>query len=92
MMLHWSSYLYKYPSWIDILAYCTDRFTDVAPTGPSNRPDQYHKASRIHHHLQLGSISRAARCLDEFPILDFSEEVLTTLQALHPSESPPQIT
>jgi hypothetical protein len=29
MMVHWSSYLYKYPSWIDILAYCTDRFTDV---------------------------------------------------------------
>jgi hypothetical protein len=30
MMVHWSSYLYKYPSWIDILAYCADRFTDVA--------------------------------------------------------------
>jgi hypothetical protein len=28
-MVRWSSYLYKYPSWIDILAYCTDRFTDV---------------------------------------------------------------
>jgi transposase InsO family protein len=29
MMVHWSSYLCKYPSWIDILTYCTDRFTDV---------------------------------------------------------------
>jgi hypothetical protein len=29
MMVHWSSYLYKYLSWIDILAYCTDRCTDL---------------------------------------------------------------
>jgi hypothetical protein len=28
-MVHWSSYLYKHPSWIDILAYCTDGFTDI---------------------------------------------------------------
>jgi hypothetical protein len=28
-MVHWSSDLYKYPSWIDILTYFTDRFTDV---------------------------------------------------------------
>jgi hypothetical protein len=33
MMVHWSSYLYKYPSWIDILAYCIDRFTDVTTSG-----------------------------------------------------------
>jgi hypothetical protein len=31
MMVRWSSYLYKYPSKIDILAYYTDRFTDVTP-------------------------------------------------------------
>jgi hypothetical protein len=34
MMVHWSSYLYIYPSWIDILAYCTDSFTDVTE-GPA---------------------------------------------------------
>jgi hypothetical protein len=29
MMVHWPSYLYIYPSWTDILAYYTDRITDV---------------------------------------------------------------
>jgi hypothetical protein len=29
MMIHWTSYLYIYPSWTDILAYYTDRTTDV---------------------------------------------------------------
>jgi hypothetical protein len=29
MMIHWPSYLYIYPSWTDILAYYTDRITDV---------------------------------------------------------------
>jgi hypothetical protein len=28
-MIHWPSYLYIYPSWTDILAYYTDRITDV---------------------------------------------------------------
>jgi hypothetical protein len=28
-MVHWPSYLYIYPSWTDILAYYTDRITDV---------------------------------------------------------------
>jgi hypothetical protein len=28
-MVHWSPYQCIYPSWIDILADCTDRFTDV---------------------------------------------------------------
>jgi hypothetical protein len=29
MMPHWQTYPYTYPSWIDILAYLTDRFIDV---------------------------------------------------------------
>jgi hypothetical protein len=29
MMVHWPSYLDIYPSWTDILAYYTDRITDV---------------------------------------------------------------
>jgi hypothetical protein len=32
-MVHWSSYLYKYPSWNDILAYSADRCTDVTLPG-----------------------------------------------------------
>jgi hypothetical protein len=33
MMVHWPSCLYLCPSWIDILAYCTDRCTDVTLHG-----------------------------------------------------------
>jgi hypothetical protein len=37
MMVHWPSYLYIYPSWTDILAYCTDRITDVTLRGAKER-------------------------------------------------------
>jgi hypothetical protein len=39
-MIHWPSYLYIYPSWTDILAYYTDRITDVTlAVLPPNAPD-----------------------------------------------------
>jgi hypothetical protein len=39
----------------------------------------------------MGSISRAARCLEAQTILDPSEEVLLALQDLHPQEPPPTV-
>jgi hypothetical protein len=42
----------------------------------SDRPAQYRRAHRIHHHLAHGSISRAARCLEEQPPQECSEAVL----------------
>jgi hypothetical protein len=48
MMVHWPSYLYIYPSWTDILAYYTDRITDVTVRGYTSCWD-----STIHHGHQL---------------------------------------
>jgi hypothetical protein len=75
---------------------------DSEPSPPNSpatpyRPEHHRDASpltaRIHCCLVMGSISRAARCLEAQPILDPSAEVCHTLQTLHPpvptSEVPP---
>jgi hypothetical protein len=41
MMIHWPSYLYIYPSWTDILAYYTDRITDVTVGPYQSNWDEY---------------------------------------------------
>jgi hypothetical protein len=53
MMVHWPSYLYIYPTWTDILAYYTDRITDVtrsllplACARMSNRYPSNHRAQK----------------------------------------------
>ncbi len=52
-------------------------------------PPQHKKAKRMHRLLTLGSITRAARCLEALPIVDPTEEVLAVLRALHPQSQPP---
>jgi hypothetical protein len=51
------------------------------------RPYKYLKATHIHHHLQLGSISGAVKCLEELPLLHLSDEVLASFEDLRPPES-----
>jgi hypothetical protein len=56
-----------------------------------HRPVQYWRAQHMHHHLFMDCISPAACCLEEQSPLDFSDEVLYRLQALHPSEHLPPV-
>jgi hypothetical protein len=56
-----------------------------------NIPDAHRKAARIHCCLQLGSVSKAAKCLDAAPLADPSDEVLAALRPLHPEEESPTI-
>jgi hypothetical protein len=57
----------------------------------ANRPENYRTTAHFHRRLIMGSISRAARCLEAQPILDPTEEVCATLRALHPQEPPPPV-
>ena len=51
--------------------------------------DKYRLAARAHKHLTLGSISRAAKCLEALPIADPNNETMEALRALHPIAQPP---
>lgn len=53
------------------------------------QPAKSKAAARAHHHLTLGSISRAAKSLEALPIADPTEETLEMLRKLHPSAPPP---
>jgi hypothetical protein len=57
----------------------------------ANCPENHRTTARIHRCLVMGSISRAARCLEAQPILDPTEVVCATLHALHPQEPPPPV-
>lgn len=67
------------------------------PTGPAAAarrprrpaPAKHKLAARVHRNLQLGSISRAAKCLEALPLQDPTDEAIEVLRALHPSAPPP---
>jgi hypothetical protein len=46
-MEHWPSYLYIYPAWTDIMAYYTDRITDVTVQGLHVGQPKYVGLARI---------------------------------------------
>jgi hypothetical protein len=61
-------------------------------SGPSPAAPSPHKtAARVHHHLTLGSISRAARVLEALPLAPPTADTLASLAALHPCEAPPHV-
>jgi hypothetical protein len=48
-------------------------------------------AAKIHRHLQLSSITRAARAVDASPIAEPTAQVIAALRALHPHEALPSV-
>jgi hypothetical protein len=81
-------------STIYICVYTDNPEAEPAAPTPSltrYRPEQHRTASCNHRCLVMGSISRAARCLETQPILDPSEDVFNRLCAVHPQELPPPV-
>jgi hypothetical protein len=50
-MVPWPSYLYIYPSWTDILAYYTDRITDVTGISIGDEPLVFTSPEELCVHL-----------------------------------------
>jgi hypothetical protein len=78
MMVHWPSYLYIYPSWTDILAYYTDRITDV--TGCLVGYDVEHgKAYRI----LLKGMNKVVRVPNQKVVFDESYSLKSATKETH---------
>jgi hypothetical protein len=65
---------------------------DGPVSGPSSAaPSPQKTAAWVHHHLALGSISRAARVLMALPLAPPTAATLASRAALHPREAPPHV-
>ena len=67
----------------------SDQPPDPAPPAPG--PEAHARAARMHAHLSMGNVSRAAKCLDALPIAEPTADVVEALRALHPQADPPHI-
>ena len=66
---------------------------DVGAPDRAQRPNhELHKrAARAHRQLTLGSVTRAAKCVEALPIAEPTAATVELLRALHPAAPPPQV-
>lgn len=70
-----------------------DEPSSAAPQRLFRRPThpKAKMAAQVHKMLALGSVSKAAKCVDALPMAEPTEEVLAKLRTLHPHEGEPAI-
>jgi hypothetical protein len=65
----------------------------AAEAGPQpnrpQRPEAARKASRMHSHMQMGAVSRAAKVMEGEPLAEPTAENIEALRAQHPPEREP---
>lgn len=66
-----------------------DVYASRQPRNRAANDPKYKLASRMHRLLTLGSVTRAAKCLEALPLAQPTAHTMAALQALHPSAPPP---